>query len=94
MLRWTLVAQDDLYRVLTFLHRVHPPAVPFANRRILEAVGVLTRQPSIGMPRQGEPNDRKLIIPFGRSAYVLHDKRDGDDIVILRLWHGRERRPL
>jgi plasmid stabilization system protein ParE len=47
---------------------------------------------------RGRPSDiaglRELIVPFGRSAYVLRYKVDaqGDEVVIVRVWHGREGR--
>jgi toxin ParE1/3/4 len=49
-------------------------------------------------PKRGRPADvagvRELIIPFGRSAYVLRHaiSIDRGEIVILRVWHGREAR--
>jgi hypothetical protein len=40
----------------------------------------------------GVPGVRELIVPFGRSAYVLRYALlpMTDEIVILRIWHGRE----
>jgi plasmid stabilization system protein ParE len=37
---------------------------------------------------------RELIVPFGRSAYVvryIHLERI-NEVIILRIWHGREDR--
>jgi hypothetical protein len=33
-----------------------------------------------------------LIVPFGNSAYVLRYAHlpDADEIIVLRVWHGRE----
>jgi plasmid stabilization system protein ParE len=35
-----------------------------------------------------------LIVPFGRSAYIVRYAylRESDEVVILRVWHGREQR--
>ncbi len=42
--------------------------------------------------RDGGP-ERELVIPFGRSAYVLRYRIDEHgDAIIIRVWHGRERR--
>jgi len=38
--------------------------------------------------------ERELIVPFGRSAYLIryaYSAKDGE-IVILRVWHGSEPR--
>jgi len=37
---------------------------------------------------------RELVVPFGGSAYVVRFAHDPqrEDIVILRIWHGREMR--
>jgi plasmid stabilization system protein ParE len=50
------------------------------------------------MPERGRlsglPNIRELIVPFGRSAYVLRYTHsiENHEIVVLRVWHGREAR--
>jgi hypothetical protein len=37
---------------------------------------------------------RELIIPFGQSAYLLRYSHSAmsDEIVVHRIWHGREAR--
>ena len=37
---------------------------------------------------------RELVVPFGRSAYVVRFAHDPQrqEIVIVRIWHGREAR--
>jgi plasmid stabilization system protein ParE len=37
---------------------------------------------------------RELIVPFGRSAYVVRyaPLTEREEIVVLRIWHGREQR--
>ena len=42
----------------------------------------------------GVPAARELVVPFGRSAYVMRDAHlpDTEEIAILRIWHGREAR--
>jgi hypothetical protein len=37
---------------------------------------------------------RDLVVPFGRSAYVIQFAHDPDtqEIVIVRVWHRRETR--
>jgi plasmid stabilization system protein ParE len=53
---------------------------------------------SISSPERGRPasvsNARELIVPFGRSSYVVRYAYRGerDEVVIFRIWHSRERR--
>jgi hypothetical protein len=37
---------------------------------------------------------RELIVPFGKSAYVLRYTHlaDAGEVVVLHIWHGREQR--
>jgi len=45
--------------------------------------------------RVGIADIHELIVPFGRSAYVVRYSYSAarDETVILRIWHGREERP-
>ena len=49
-------------------------------------------------PQRGRPSGiasvRELVVPFGQSSYVLRYAylANRDEIVILRIWHGREQR--
>lgn len=43
-------------------------------------------------PGMGRRLDRELDIPFGKRGYVMRYRLDGDDIVILKIWHSREER--
>jgi hypothetical protein len=50
------------------------------------------------LPDRGRPSDaigaRELVVPFGRSAYIVRcaHLREVEEIVILRIRHGREQR--
>ena len=35
---------------------------------------------------------RELFTSFGRRGYVLRYMLDGDKVVVIRVWHTRERR--
>jgi plasmid stabilization system protein ParE len=48
--------------------------------------------PGRGRPG-GEKALRELVVPFGSGAYVVrYAALSGDEIVIIRIWHGREMR--
>jgi len=60
---------------------------------LADAIQSLNTVPDRGRP-SGIAGARELIVPFGRSAYVLryvHWEQAGE-IIILRVWHGREAR--
>lgn len=89
-IRWTGKAVDDLARLHTFLNPVAPDAAA-------QVVSMLARAPErlLGYPRLGSPLDdyaprevRKLTV----GRYELRYEIAGDDIIVLRIWQGREAR--
>jgi plasmid stabilization system protein ParE len=50
----------------------------------------------LDLPDRGRPTGtsgaRDLIVRFGRSSYLVRyvHRTEEDEIVILRMWHGRE----
>jgi plasmid stabilization system protein ParE len=58
-----------------------------------EGLQMLLDMPLIGPPVAGQPGMRQLIVPFGRSAYVLRYRVEADTLVVVRVWHAREDRP-
>ena len=86
-------AAADLLRLHSFLAELNPAAAQRAVAAIIRAVDSLDLFPDRGRP-SAVAGLRDLIVPFGRSAYVVrfaHDAGRGE-IVILRIWHGREAR--
>jgi plasmid stabilization system protein ParE len=83
-------AAADLVRLQAFLGDKNDQAAQRAAAALAAAMQLLT------FPERGRPSDiaglRELIVPFGRSAYVFRYKvaAQGDAVVILRVWHGRE----
>jgi plasmid stabilization system protein ParE len=86
-------AERDFVRLHAFLANKSPSAADKAIARLIAAVQSLDIFPERGRPT-GTPNVRELIIPFGRSGYVLRYaySPSKDEIVIIRVWHGREAR--
>jgi plasmid stabilization system protein ParE len=86
-------AMADIERLRAFLDDKEEAAAQHAIDILWRAVGSLEVFPGRGRP-SGIPGVRELVVPFGRSAYVvryLHD-REKETIVIVRIWHGREAR--
>jgi len=86
-------ALADLERLRAFLASKDANAAQRAVARIVGAIDSLAVFPHRGHPA-GLSGGRDLVVPFGRSAYLVrftHDRQRGE-IVILRIWHGREAR--
>jgi plasmid stabilization system protein ParE len=86
-------AAADLARLHAFLADKSPAAADRAATALITAMQSLDLFPERGRP-SGTPNVRELIMPFGRSGYVLRYaySMTQDEVVIIRIWHGREMR--
>ena len=86
-------AAADLNRLRAFLADTNPDAAQRAAAALINAIQSLDMFPDRGRPT-GIEGVRELIVPFGNSAYVLryaHLAAAGE-VVVLRMWHGREQR--
>ena len=86
-------AAADLERLHEFLADKNTAAARQAVSALVTAAESLHSFPERGRP-SGVPNIRELIVPFGRSGYILRYAYSAatDEIIILRIWHGRETR--
>jgi len=86
-------AAADLERLRSFLESTNPSASATAAVAIDEAVRSLAAFPERGRP-SGMAETRELIVPFGRSAYILRYAylAETETLVILRIWHSPEER--
>jgi plasmid stabilization system protein ParE len=86
-------ALADFERLRAFLTVRNPRAA----RRAVETINGAIRSLEV-FPERGRPAPvsglRELIVPFGRAAYVVRYAlfAELDELVILRIWHGREQR--
>ena len=84
-------ALADLERLHAFLADKNPAAAQRALLAIDNAMQSLDVFPDRGRPLD-IPGLREIVVPFGRSAYVLRYAHLGEEIVVLRVWHSREQR--
>ena len=86
-------AAADLARLRAFLADNNPAAAQRAISGIVDAIDSLAAFPGRGRA-SGVAGLRELVVPFGRSAYVVRFAHDPQrqEIVIVRVWHGREAR--
>jgi len=88
---WTLSARDDVIRLREFIEPLNPEAARKAAENLKKAASLLIENPYIGKPLERR-EDRELIVPVGRRGYVIRYRVVGDEIIILRIWHGLEER--
>ncbi len=85
-------AVEDIDRLYDFLLPKNPATAEKAMLAIDAGLDLLQQNPQAGIEMEGRPKYRQLIVPFGKSAYVLRYRIHGDRLVIVRVWHGRENR--
>jgi plasmid stabilization system protein ParE len=86
-------AAADIERLHAFLKNKDPTIAQRAVAVLDQAMRSLDVFPDRGRP-SAIMGARELIVPFGRSAYMLRYTHlaEAEEIVILRIWHGREAR--
>jgi plasmid stabilization system protein ParE len=90
---WTETAEADIVRLHDFLVIDAPDVAARAVQVILQAGDRLEQSPQRGTIVQQATGLRKLRVRFGKVGFVLHYVILADEVVILRVYHGRERRP-
>jgi len=86
-------AANDLERVREFLDINNPEAAKRALRVIFAALEKLETFPDLGRPTE-DADIRQIVVRFGAAGYIVRYMilADRGDVLILRLWHGREAR--
>jgi plasmid stabilization system protein ParE len=86
-------AAADFERLHNFLREENTNAAQRLVAVLSDAVESLSLFPDRGR-LSGIPAVRELIVPFGRSSYIIRYTHlaDDDAVVVLRMWHGRELR--
>lgn len=77
----------------SFLNRANPGAAARAMTLILTAIERIPDAPDRGR-RIGKGALRQIVVRFGRSGYIVRytPLPETQDILITRVWHGREAR--
>jgi addiction module RelE/StbE family toxin len=86
-------ALRDIERLRSFLDRANPDAARRAMNLIFAAIERLQEFPDRGRPTDAE-EIRQIVIRFGTSGYIVRYAvvSKAKDVLILRIWHGRESR--
>lgn len=91
MILFAADAVEDVGRLRSFLDHNSPDATPRALAAICAAIDRLQEFPNLGMPT-ADPDIRQIVIRFGASGYIVRYAVLSPDILITRIWHGREAR--
>jgi plasmid stabilization system protein ParE len=84
-------AVEDVERLRSFLDEYNPGAAQRALASIWTAIDRLREFPDLGMPT-ADGDIRQLVVRFGASGYIVRYAALPPDILITRIWHGREAR--
>lgn len=92
MIRFSPDAALDIERVREFLDINNPEAAKRALRTIFAALERVAEFPDLGRPAE-DVDIRQIVIPFGNAGYIVrYTILENSDVLVLRLWHGREAR--
>lgn len=89
-LRWTKRALLDSRRLHAFLEEVNEPAAARAAQALVRAASFLPEHPRMGRRLEQFPGQevRRTLVGQYELRYEIRD----DVIILLRIWHTRERR--
>ena len=91
-LEWSADALTDLGRFAEFLRSTHPHLSDRIAEAVVTRAELLIDHPRLGRPLAGHEEYREIVLQVLHSQYVFQYRFDGDRLVMLRVFHGRERR--
>jgi toxin ParE1/3/4 len=93
MILLSLDAAADVERVREFLDINNPDVARRALLRIFTALERVEKFPDLGRPTE-DADIRQIVVPFGAAGYIVRYTilPEHSDVLVLRLWHGREMR--
>ena len=86
---YTQEAIADLERLRKFIESKNPFAARRISSEMLDGIGNLHSFPKMGLPVARAP-DPKAIRDLFIGQYTVRYLLDKDQLVILRVWHGKE----
>jgi plasmid stabilization system protein ParE len=89
---WSDDALADLNRFALFLHDKRPSLAKRVALAIIAKTQMLADHPRLGRPIQGREEYRQIVLQVLNAPYVFQYRYDGHRLVMLRVFHGRERR--
>jgi plasmid stabilization system protein ParE len=91
-LEWSARALADLERFALFLRERHPRIAGIVGSEILKKAEILSLHPRLGRPVRGRREQYEVVLQILNATYVLRYGFNGERLVVLRVYHGRELR--
>jgi plasmid stabilization system protein ParE len=91
-LEWSADALADLDRFERFLRGQHPQLAPIVAEAIIDVAQVLEEHQKLGRPIAGRDEYRQMVLRVLNATYIFQYRHDGARLVMLRVFHSRERR--
>lgn len=88
----SLEALADLNRFAAFLHDQFPELAARVSGELIARTDVLRRHPQLGRPLGHRHEYREIVLTVLAGTYALQYRYDGSSVLMLRVFHGRERR--
>jgi len=88
-LQFTAKALKDLERLHKFVAKKNPTAADRIRNQLLETFQTLLKQPKGGKPVKSLPV-RQWVAGDYVIRYLIENEQN---LIIVRIWHGRENRP-
>ena len=90
--RFTGRSSSDLVRMVAFLAETEPRRAAEAREAIVNALAVLERLPFLAPPARlaNRRSLRELVVPFGRTGYVVLLEVERGTVTVLRIRHQLE----
>lgn len=87
---WSLDALADLDRFAAFLREHHPDLASRVAGELIAGTGVLARHPLLGRALRPRVEYRELVLQVLGAPYRVQYRFDGQTVLMLRVFHGRE----
>jgi addiction module RelE/StbE family toxin len=87
-LRFTGRALNDLSRLRDFIAKNNPQAARHISQALRGSIQHLADHPQMGEALAAAASVRRWVA----GPYVVHYTIDGQILIVLRIWHGREQR--
>jgi toxin ParE1/3/4 len=91
-IEWSATALADLDRFANFLRTDFPNMAAVVAREVIAKADMIAANPRLGRPLEERKTLRQVVLRVLNAAYVFQYRYDGKRLVILRVFHSRERR--
>jgi plasmid stabilization system protein ParE len=91
-IEWSVDALADVDRFATFLHDQFPELAARIAGELITRTAVLRRHPQLGRPLGNRHEYREIVLMVLGGTYAPQYRYDGSSVLILSVFHGRERR--